>query len=162
MPQLRLALAQINTHVGNLQANADLIVAQCKAAVEQGAELIVFPEMALTGYPLEDLAMRASVIDASRAQAQTLAARLAGEGLGDLVAVVGFLDQATGVADGFGVPKNAPQNAVAVMHGGRIVARQAKVHLWNYGVGDEMRNFVAGDTINIVQIHGIDVAIAIC
>ena len=162
MPQLRLALAQVDTHVGNLQANADLIVAHCRAAAEQGAHLIVFPEMTLTGYPIEDLAMRESVIEASREHAVTLASRLADEGLGGLVAVIGFLDRAADVADGLGTPKNAPQNAVAVMHGGRIVARQAKVHLWNYGVGDEMRNFVPGDTINVVQVHGVDVAIAIC
>ena len=162
MPRLRLALAQINAHVGSLGANADLIVDHCRAAAEQGTDLVVFPEMALTGYPLEDLAMRASVIEASQAQAEAVAARLVDEGLGDLVAVVGFLDGANDIDDGFGIPKNAPQNSVAVMHGGRIVARQAKVHLWNYGVGDELRNFVPGDTINVVQIHGVDVAIAIC
>jgi len=162
VPRLRLALAQINAHVGSLGANADLIVDHCRAAAEQGTDLVVFPEMALTGYPLEDLAMRASVIEASQAQAEAVAARLVDEGLGDLVAVVGFLDGANDIDDGFGIPKNAPQNSVAVMHGGRIVARQAKVHLWNYGVGDELRNFVPGDTINVVQIHGVDVAIAIC
>ena len=162
MPQLRLALAQIDACVGDLEANSDLVIAQCKAAAEQGAHLIVFPEMALTGYPIEDLAMRASVIEASRTQAETLASRLADEGLGDLVAVVGYLDRVPGAEDAFGVPKNAPQNAVAVIHDGRIVARQAKIHLWNYGVGDEMRNFVPGNKINVVQVHGVDVAIAIC
>ncbi|MET0953131.1 MAG: NAD+ synthase, partial [Aeromicrobium sp.] len=75
---------------------------------------------------------------------------------------VGFLDHVEGTIDTLGVPKNAPLNSVAVMHGGRIVARQAKHHLWNYGVGDEIRNFVAGDTINIIQVGGIDVALAIC
>ena len=162
MPQLRLALAQIDTHVGNLDANVESVVAQCRAASDRGAHLIVFPEMTLTGYPIEDLAMRASVIEASRTRIEALAVRLADEGLGDLVAVVGFLDRATDVADSFGIPKNAPQNAVAVIHGGRIVARQAKIHLWNYGVGDELRNFVPGDTINVVQVQGADVAIAIC
>ncbi|HEU0287495.1 MAG TPA: nitrilase-related carbon-nitrogen hydrolase, partial [Nocardioidaceae bacterium] len=162
MPQLRIALAQVNPCVGDLDGNADLVVAQCHAAAEQGAHLIVFPEMMLTGYPIEDLAFRASIIAASRAAADALAARLESEGLGDLVAMVGFLDQAPGIPTGFGIPKNAPQNAIAVMHRGRIVVRQAKVHLWNYGVGDEIRNFVAGDTINVVQVHGVDVAIAIC
>ena len=162
MAQLRVALAQVNVTVGDLAGNADRIVAQCRAAAAQDAHLIVFPEMALTGYPLEDLAMRASVIDASRQRADALAARLDSEGLGELVAVVGFLDQTPGVPTGSGIPKNAPQNAVAVMHGGRIVARQAKIHLWNYGVGDEIRNFVPGDTINVVQVRGVDVAIAIC
>ncbi len=162
MPQLRLALAQVNARVGDLEGNADLVVAAARDAADRGAHLIVFPEMVLTGYPIEDLAMRASLISSSRAAADELAARLAAEGCGDIVAMVGFLDQAHGVTDAIGVPKNAPQNAVAVMHGGRIVARQAKHHLWNYGVGDEMRNFVRGDTINVVQIGGIDVALAIC
>jgi NAD+ synthase (glutamine-hydrolysing) len=162
VPQLRIALAQVNVCVGDLAGNADQIVAQCHAAAEQDAHLVVFPEMALTGYPIEDLAMRASIIEASRAAADAVAARLADEGLGDLVAIVGFLDQAPGIPQGAGIPKNAPQDAVAAMHGGRIVARQAKIHLWNYGVGDEIRNFVAGDTINVVQVHGVDVAIVIC
>jgi NAD+ synthase (glutamine-hydrolysing) len=162
MPQLRLALAQVNATVGDLAGNADLVVQHCRDAHDQGAHLVVFPEMVLTGYPIEDLAMRASLIKASQATATALAARLRDEGLGDLVAVVGFLDQADGSPEGLGIPKNAPLNSVAVMHGGRIVARQAKHHLWNYGVGDEIRNFVPGHEINIVQIGGVDVALAIC
>ncbi len=162
MPQLRLALAQVNATVGDLAGNADIVVAQCRAAVARGAHLIVFPEMMLTGYPLEDLAMRASLIRASRAAIEELAVRLHAEGCGDLVAMVGYLDQMIGVIDAPGIPKNAPQNSVAVIHGGAIVARQSKHHLWNYGVGDEIRNFVPGDTINIVQIGGVDVALAIC
>ncbi|MET1061674.1 MAG: NAD+ synthase [Aeromicrobium sp.] len=162
MPQMRLALAQVNATVGDLAGNADLVVQHCKDAVAQGAHLVVFPEMMLTGYPIEDLAMRASLIQASRATAEELAVRLQDEGCGELVAVVGFLDHVEGTIDTLGVPKNAPLNSVAVMHGGRIVARQAKHHLWNYGVGDEIRNFVAGDTINIIQVGGIDVALAIC
>ncbi|MEJ7633306.1 NAD+ synthase [Aeromicrobium sp.] len=162
MPQLRLALAQVNATVGDLAGNADLVVEHCKDAVAQGAHLAVFPEMMLTGYPIEDLAMRASLIKASQAAASNLAVRLQDEGCGDLVVMVGFLDQADGVTERLGIPKNAPTNSVGVMHGGRIVARQAKHHLWNYGVGDEIRNFVPGDTINILQIGGIDVALAIC
>lgn len=162
MPQLRLALAQVNATVGDLAGNADLVVEHCRRAADDDVHLVVFPEMVLTGYPIEDLAMRASFIAASRAGVDDLARRLAEEGCGDLVAVVGFLDQAEGVADAPGIPKNAPQNAIAVIHGGRVVATQAKLHLWNYGVGDEIRNFVPGDTVNIVQIGGIDVALAIC
>lgn len=162
MPQLRLALAQVNATVGDLSGNADLVVQHCKDAVAQDVHLVVFPEMMLTGYPIEDLAMRASLIKASQAAIETLAARLLDEGCGDLVAVVGYLDQADGLQEGLGIPKNAPTNCVAVIHGGRIVARQAKHHLWNYGVGDEIRNFVPGHTINIVQVGGVDVALAIC
>lgn len=162
MPQLRLALAQVNPTVGDLDGNTELIVASAKAAADAGAHLVVFPEMCLTGYPIEDLAMRASVIAASRAAANRLAARLAAEGLGDLLAFVGFLDQADDTAPAVGRPKNAPLDAVAVMHGGAIIARQAKHHLWNYGVGDEIRTFVAGDTMNVIRFHGVDIALAIC
>ena len=162
MPQLRLALAQVNATVGDLAGNADIVVEYCRQAVEQDVHLVVFPEMMLTGYPIEDLAMRASFIKASLAGIEELATRLADEGCGDLVAMVGYLGHAEGVDDRLGTPKNAPQNCVAVIHGGRIVASQAKLHLWNYGVGDEIRNFVPGDTINLVQIGGVDVALAIC
>ena len=162
MPQLRLALAQVNATVGDLAGNADLVVQYCQDAVQQDVHLVVFPEMMLTGYPIEDLAMRASLIKASQEAIETLATRLQDEGCGDLVAVVGYLDQAEGLPEGLGIPKNAPTNCVAVIHGGRVVARQAKHHLWNYGVGDEIRNFVPGHTINIIQIGGIDVALAIC
>lgn len=162
MPQLRVALAQVNARVGDLDGNAELVLSRCREAHEAGAHLVVFPEMVLTGYPLEDLAMRASVVAASRAKAAELARTLAAEGLGDLVAIVGFLDQAEGVVEGPGIPKNAPQNALAVMHGGEIVARQAKVHLWNYGVGDEIRNFVPGDVLHVLEVRGTDVAMVIC
>jgi NAD+ synthase (glutamine-hydrolysing) len=162
VPQLRIALAQVNVTVGDLDGNADRIVAACHAAASEGAHLVALPEMALTGYPIEDLALRASIIAAAREHADALAARLDAEGRGDLVAMVGFLDQAQGIPQGSGIPKNAPQNAVGVMHAGRIVTRQAKIHLWNYGVGDEIRNFVPGDTINVIQVCGVDVAIAIC
>lgn len=162
MPTLRLALAQVNATVGDLEGNADLVVQFCRDAVADDVHLVVFPEMMLTGYPIEDLAMRQSLIGASQDAIERLAVRLADEGCADLVAVVGFLDQADDVTDVLGVPKNAPLNLVAVIHGGKIVARQAKHHLWNYGVGDEIRNFVAGHTINVVQIGGIDVALAIC
>ncbi|MFD1826471.1 NAD+ synthase [Mumia zhuanghuii] len=162
MPQLRVALAQVNARVGDFDHNAELVLSRCRVAHEAGAHLVVFPEMVLTGYPLEDLAMRASVVAASRAKAEELARTLDVEDLGDLVAVVGFLDQAEGVAEGPGIPKNAPQNALAVMHGGEIVARQAKVHLWNYGVGDEIRTFVPGDILNVLEVNGTDVAMLIC
>ncbi len=162
VPLLRVALAQINPTVGDLAGNADLIASAVSQAADAGAHLLVAPEMCLTGYPIEDLAFRPSFVDASRAAMEQLATRLAEAGHGDVVVVAGFLDRADPPVDRLGSPKGSPQNAVAVLHAGRIVARQAKHHLWNYGVGDEIRNFVPGDTLNIVQIHGVDVAIAIC
>jgi NAD+ synthase (glutamine-hydrolysing) len=159
---LRLALAQVNPVVGDLDGNADLIAGAVAEAAEAGAHLVVTPEMCLTGYPIEDLAFRASFVDASRAAMEGLARRLDAAGHGDIVVVAGFLDRAELPVTRLGSPKGSPQNAVAVLHRAKIVARQAKHHLWNYGVGDEIRNFVPGDTINVVQVRGVDVAIAIC
>jgi NAD+ synthase (glutamine-hydrolysing) len=162
VPQLRLALAQVNPVVGDIEGNVALIADYTARAAAAGAHVVVFPEMALTGYPIEDLAMRASVIAASKAAALQLAATLAEQGNGDLLVFVGFLDQDDDTTPRLGRPKNAPQDAVAIIHGGQVLARQAKHHLWNYGVGDEIRNFVPGDTMNVVRFHGIDIALAVC
>jgi len=162
VPQLRLALAQINATVGDLDGNADLIAAQVSRAAYADAAVVAFPEMALTGYPIEDLSLRASFVEASRRTLDALATRLATEGHGELVAVVGFLDRDTEAVDAVGVPKGSPQDAVAVLHRGEVVVRQAKHHLWNYGVGDEYRHFVAGDIVNVVQVAGVDIALAVC
>jgi NAD+ synthase (glutamine-hydrolysing) len=143
--KLRVALAQINPTVGDLAGNAGLIADSVKSAQAQGAHLIVFPEMIVTGYPVEDLALRPSFQAASIRTVQEIAATITG----DIVAVVGYLDQ-------------GPKNAVAVIHNGKIVATYVKRHLPNYGVFDEFRNFVPGDKSLVVRIHGVDVAVAIC
>ena len=143
--KLRVALAQINPTVGDLAGNAGLIADSVKSAQAQGANLIVFPEMIVTGYPVEDLALRPSFQAASIRAVQEIAASISG----DIVAVVGYLDQ-------------GPKNAVAVIHDGKIKAVYVKRHLPNYGVFDEFRNFVPGDQSLVVRIHGVDVAVAIC
>jgi NAD+ synthase (glutamine-hydrolysing) len=162
VPQLRVALAQVNPTVGDLAGNAAIVLDAVREADARGAHLVVLPEMVLTGYPIEDLAFRASFVAASQRTVRRLARSLADEGLGEVTVVVGYLDRAEHVSARVGLPKGLPQNSVAVLHHGEIVARQAKHHLWNYGVGDELRNFVPGDTIQVVQIHSVDVAIAIC
>ena len=164
MPQLRLALAQVNPRLGDLDGNVELVVAAAHEAAQAGAHLLVLPEMVLNGYPVEDLAYRLSFIEASRALVPDLATRLADEGLGDLVVVVGHLDTAKDHIDTerLGVPKNAPTNSASVLTGGRVVTRYDKHHLPNYGVFDEFRHFVPGDETQVVQVHGVDVAIAIC
>ncbi|RIQ11787.1 NAD+ synthase [Jiangella rhizosphaerae] len=164
MPQIRIALAQVNPTVGALEANADLVVRMTKHVAAQHAHLVAFPEMMLTGYPVEDLALRASFVDASRAALEKLAVRLDAEGLGATAVVVGYLgrDDATAQQYQLGRPKGSPQNAVAVLYGGRVVARQAKHHLPNYGVFDEARYFVPGDHLGVFRLHGVDVALAIC
>ena len=151
--KLRLALAQINPTVGDLAGNAALISQSVDQAVGAGAHIVVFPEMVLTGYPVEDLALRPSFQVASKAALAALASELDKS----IVAIVGYLDQVIS-EDGLG----KPQNMVAVIAGGEVKARYAKCHLPNYGVFDEFRNFVAGDSTLVVRIHGVDVGIAIC
>jgi len=160
--QIRLALAQLNVTVGDIAGNADAILRWTQHAADRGAHVVAFPEMALTGYPVEDLALRSSFVDASRAAMNDLAAKLAATGLGHLVVVCGYLDRAEGLADQVGRPRGSPQNAAAIIHGGKIVARAVKHHLPNYGVFDEYRYFVPGDSLQVVTVHGIDIAIAIC
>ena len=151
--KLRVALAQVNPTVGDLIGNAALIKDGVAAAAAQGAQIAIFPEMVLTGYPVEDLALRPSFQQASRAAL----AQLATEIDPSIVAIVGYLDQVV-TTDGAG----KPQNKVAVISGGAVKASYAKCHLPNYGVFDEYRNFAPGDQTLVVRIHGVDVGIAIC
>ncbi len=162
MPQLRIALAQVNPTVGDLSGNVELVVSAVAAAAEAGAHLVALPEMMVTGYPVEDLALRSGFVEASRKATALLAERLAAEGHGDLVVIVGFLDRDTTAVDRVGRPKGSPQNAAAVMTGGRVVATTAKHHLPNYGVFDEYRYFVAGHDALVVRTHDVDVAVSIC
>ncbi|MGW9174803.1 NAD+ synthase [Streptomyces decoyicus] len=162
MPQLRLALNQIDSCVGALDRNAETILRWTRHAAGQGAHLVAFPEMALTGYPVEDLALRPSFVKASRGALRTLAARLAGQGLGGLPVIVGYLDRGAQAKPRYGRPAGAPQNAAAVLHQGEVALSFAKHHLPNYGVFDEFRYFVPGDTLPVLRVHGVDVALAIC
>ncbi|MGW6770820.1 NAD+ synthase [Streptomyces sp. NPDC055037] len=162
MPQLRLALNQIDSTVGDLAANAEAIVHWTRHAAAQGAHVIAFPEMVLTGYPVEDLALRSSFVEASRAAVRALAVRLDEEGFGELPVVVGYLDRSESAQPRFGQPAGAPRNAAAVLHRGAVVLDFAKHHLPNYGVFDEFRYFVPGDTMPVIRVHGVDIALAIC
>ncbi len=160
--QLRLALAQMNPIVGDISLNASAIVEHVAQAHGGGAHVVVFPEMVITGYPVEDLALRPSFRHASKAAISELAKTVKKEGHGELVLVVGYLDEVSGAINRLGQPEGAPQNAVAIIHDGMVKARYVKHHLPNYGVFDEFRNFVPGDSSLVVRIHGIDVGIAIC
>ncbi|MFK4542554.1 NAD+ synthase (glutamine-hydrolyzing) [Streptomyces tendae] len=162
MPRLRLALNQIDSTVGDIDGNAESVLRWTRHAAGQGAHLVAFPEMTLTGYPVEDLALRSSFVEASRAALRSLAARLADEGLGAVPVVVGHLDRSATAQPRYGQPAGAPQNAAAVLHGGEVALSFAKHHLPNYGVFDEFRYFVPGDTLPVVRVRGVDVALAIC
>ncbi|WP_367132004.1 NAD+ synthase [Saccharothrix sp. HUAS TT1] len=152
MPQLRLALAQVNACVGDLTGNTELVLEWSRKAVEAGAHLAVFPEMALTGYPVEDLALRVSFAEASKDALTGLATALDDAGCGELAVFVGYLDR----------DEHGMRNAAAVLHRGEVVARQYKHHLPNYGVFDERRYFTPGDTLDVVRVHGLEVGMVIC
>jgi NAD+ synthase (glutamine-hydrolysing) len=180
--QLRVGLAQVDTRVGDIAGNSDLVTRWTATAAESGVHLLVFPEMTLTGYPPEDLALRESFARASEHALVDLAARLADRGHGDVAVVVGYLahsqDGGPGPADaappeaeredaeelpGDANPRRGdPRNAAALLHGGRVVARYYKRHLPNYGVFDEARYFVPGTELAVVRLHGVDVALTIC
>ncbi|KWT59771.1 NAD+ synthetase [Streptomyces albus subsp. albus] len=162
MPRLRIALNQTDACVGDLTGNAETIVRWTREAARRGAHLIAFPEMVLTGYPVEDLALRSSFVEASRAALRALAARLGDEGFGDLPVVVGYLDRCEQAQPRYGQPAGAPQNAAAVLYRGAVALSFAKHHLPNYGVFDEFRYFVPGETLPVVRVRGVDVALAIC
>jgi len=184
VPKLRIALAQLDSTLGDLAGNADKIVNWARRAAGSGAALVVFPEMMLTGYPVEDLALRASFVEASLAALHETAARLAAEGLGGLAVVTGYLGRETGLAPRVGQPVSAAQNCAALLYGGQVAVTSAKHHLPNYGVFDEYRYFVPGHTLPVFRLpcrrpaggsgepppgadcgaggEAVDVAIAIC
>src|SRR5271166_2595047 len=178
---LRIALAQVNATVGDLDGNAELIVEWTRRAAARGARVVVFPEMMLTGYPVEDLALRASFVEASIRTLRAVAARLEAEGLGGIAVVTGYLDRRTDLAPRTGLPAGAPLDAAALLHGGHVVITSAKHHLPNYGVFDEFRYFVPGNTLPVFRLptgsvgpggrppqtppqgdESVEIAIAIC
>jgi NAD+ synthase (glutamine-hydrolysing) len=164
---LRIALAQVNATVGDLEGNAGLIVEWTRRAAARGARVVVFPEMMLTGYPVEDLALRASFVEASISTLHAVAARLAAEGLDGIAVVTGYLDRRTDLAPRTGLPAGAPLDAAALLYGGRVVITSAKHHLPNYGVFDEFRYFVPGNTLPVFRLpaeggESVEIAIAIC
>ena len=163
MPTLRIALAQVDPTVGDLAGNIALVRGWSRKAAESQAHLVAFPELMVTGYPVEDLVFRESFVAASKAALDTLAAGLAEDGLGGTVVLVGFLD-ADGPAriSADAQPGRGPRNAMAVLHGGRVVTTYFKHHLPNYGVFDEDRYFVPGDTLQVIRVGGVDIALTIC
>jgi NAD+ synthase (glutamine-hydrolysing) len=164
MPRLRLALAQTNPVVGDLTGNSAQILAAAKAAADQGADILAVGEMAISGYPIEDLASRPSFLSAARTAVAELATSLNNAGLGDLVVIVGHPDgpfepRLLGTSS---APTAIAQNCASVLHNGEIKARYAKHHLPNYSVFDEYRIFIPGDELLVVRIKGVDVALLVC
>ena len=147
MQTLRIALAQINTTVGDLDGNRRLMLAAARRAVEQQADLVAFPELAVTGYPPEDLLLRHAFISDAEGALQ----RLAEDARGLPPLIVGCLDF-----------DHHLYNAAAVIHDGRVVGRYRKHELPNYGVFDEERYFQRGTEAPLFVIGGVEIGITIC
>lgn len=169
MADLRVALAQVDTCVGDLDGNAALVLERTRTAAAAGARLVAFPEMTLTGYPIEDLALRASFRRAAWEAAADIATRLAAEGLGEITVVLGTVGTAgdprgAGAAEreASGSPADLPTNRAVVLRDGVVQAAYDKHHLPNYGVFDEFRIFAPGRTTTVVEVEGRRVGIAIC
>src|SRR5918995_1026719 len=143
---LRVALAQINPTVGDIRGNARKIAEHTGAAREQGAALVVFPELTLSGYPPEDLLLKTSFLDQVESALGELAAQTRG-----IVALVGFPERADDV-----------YNAVAVLADGEVAAVYRKMYLPNYGVFDEQRYFQSGSEAGIFELNGIPIGLSIC
>ncbi|MBD3778860.1 MAG: NAD+ synthase [Micrococcales bacterium] len=157
---LRVALAQIDTCVGDLAGNVDAVLTWARRAADAGADLVAFPEMTVTGYPIEDLALRASFRRGAERALAGLAASLADAGLGDLTVVVGTVGERT-TREHDGAPAR-PTNQAVVLRGGAVLQRYDKHHLPNYGVFDEFRIFAPGGEPSVVDVAGRRVGLLIC
>lgn len=154
MTQLRFALAQIGTCVGDLDGNAALVMQYARRARRGGARVVVFPEMTLTGYPIEDLALRATFRKAAWDKADALAQALKKEHMGDLFVVAGTV--------GTDVEGDKPRNRLVVLHDGVVWAGYDKHFLPNYGVFDEFRIFSSGERSVVLDVDGVRIGLAIC
>jgi NAD+ synthase (glutamine-hydrolysing) len=150
---MRIALAQINPTVGDLTGNADRITQAAEEAAERGAEVAVFPELSLTGYPPRDLVEKPSFIERSERELERLAHQTAGLPLSIVCGYVGRSQAETG--------KRA-LNSAAVIENGRILFRQTKMLLPNYDVFDEARYFRPAEKEYLCTIAGQRVALTIC
>ncbi|MGB6837457.1 MAG: NAD+ synthase [Dehalococcoidia bacterium] len=146
MRVLRVGLAQINSTVGDLRGNAAKILEWTERARALGVDLIAFPEMAITGYPPEDLLLRSRFIEDNLAALNQVV-----EGSRGLTLVVGFVDRGEDI-----------HNAAAIIHEGRVAAVYRKQYLPNYGVFDEKRYFQAGSESPVFEVAGVRVGINIC
>jgi NAD+ synthetase len=145
--RLKLALAQLNPVVGDLSRNADLVIAAAQKAAESGADLVLFPELVISGYPPEDLVLRSDFLNETLVQLERVA-----EAVPELTLLVGH-------------PQPVPEgvaNALSVIEDGKVVATYQKRLLPNYGVFDERRYFVAGERPLIVERGDLKIGLTVC
>ncbi|MEN9751262.1 MAG: hypothetical protein RLZZ600_309, partial [Actinomycetota bacterium] len=162
MPVIRLALAQTNPRLGDFVANCTAILADVASAFDAGADLVAFPEMSLTGYPIEDLARRPDFLKRARQHLDELAQAIQTAGHGSLPVIVGFPSGPVLAPAEHGNPHAIAHNSAAVIQDGRVIGVYHKRHLPNYSVFDEYRNFVPGSTTAVIHVAGADIGLAIC
>src|SRR4051794_11990170 len=143
---MRIALAQLNTVVGDIAANAAMVTTAIADARAAGAALVLAPELAISGYPPEDLLFKEHFLIAAREALDEVAAATEG-----IVAIVGFPERAEDV-----------YNSAAVLADGRVAAIYRKMRLPNYGVFDEFRYFQAGVDPMVIDVDGVPVGLTIC
>jgi len=158
MSRIRFALAQLNPIVGDVNGNSLAILEAVRAAYGRGARVIITPELSVTGYPVEDLASSSDFIHLSESGMIALAQRIAADGFGDAVVLVGFVEHAT--EEEFGGAR--AHNSLAVLSQGSVVATYAKRHLPTYSVFDEERIFVPGEGTLILNLGGVATGFLIC
>ncbi len=160
--RIKVALAQVNPTVGDVEGNAKLALEWIERAANAGADLVILPELCLSGYPPEDLLLRRHFLEECRDALDRVAA-----GVGDILALVGFPEAAERQpdpdADWFNHPQPAPaHNSLAAVEGGRVLGVHRKVHLPNYGVFDERRYFEPGDSGTAVEVGEWEVGLTVC
>jgi NAD+ synthase (glutamine-hydrolysing) len=157
MPFIRLAMAQSNPIVGDISGNLAKLLELTKQAAAQGANLVQFGEMSITGYPVEDLVTRDAFVTTAEAAVEELASVLVSNGLGEVAVVVGAPAKAN-QPNGWAIANNR----AFVLHQGKVIANYSKHHLPNYSVFDEYRNFVPGHDHGCFELFGFRFALAIC
>jgi NAD+ synthase (glutamine-hydrolysing) len=152
-PQIKLGLAQINSTVGDIDANTSKIGEWIERARDAGVDLAVFPELCVPGYPAEDLYLKRHFVDANRAAVDRIAA-----GVREIEVLVGFAEAGEGEADGHPVV----HNSLALLADGAVTATYRKQRLPNYAVFDERRYFTPGHEPVTVKVAGTRIGLTIC
>lgn len=150
-----MALCQIDTIIGAIDANTDLVLDALRTATEAACDVAIFPELTITGYPPEDLVHKPTFVSDNMAALERIAAATT-----TTAAVVGFVEAGDGTTEGSGYP--TLHNAAAVCADGRIIGVYRKHELPNYGVFDDKRYFTSGDALPLWSIAGVTVGVTVC